>query len=169
MKYVATNICHVIVYAMINVKEGKKQVKNLKFRAWDYDTNKMIFFNGIFNKHVYTETSTFSQYESIPKYHHLDIMQYTGLNDKNGREIYEGDFIKHTSLHDQLGVINFGTHEVMSHDYGCNGRAHGWHLQYEDRTTYALNNPFNTTSRNIEIVGNIYENPELIEINNEEE
>ena len=66
------------------------------------------------------------------------LMQYTGLKDKNGKEIYEGDVVK-TSL---------GIGKVCMR-LGC------WFIEMQKELGY-----FHTDE--IEVIGNIYENPELL-------
>lgn len=67
-------------------------MREIKFRAWDVENKKMIQSYAHLSKwgQFYTTwTSTDSEREYIP-------MQYTGLKDKNGKEIYEGDIIEST-------------------------------------------------------------------------
>lgn len=66
----------------------------LKFRVWDYKRKKMIYYEGVFNQRPYTETSTFPQYDSSPKYYDLEVMRFTGMTNREGDEIYELDLIK---------------------------------------------------------------------------
>ena len=82
----------------------------------------------------------------------VELMQYTGLKDKNGREVYEGDLIKN-----EHGRIC----EVVWHEYmGCwdakvrkfGAESKGGHLGFQN----------NEWSRHVIIIGNIYENPELL-------
>jgi YopX protein len=70
-------------------------------------------------------------------------MQFTGLNDKNGKEIYEGDIVKNG--HGNKADIAFGEAEFY-----C--REHGFHFKRQLRLLV----------ENIEVIGNIYENPDLL-------
>ena len=76
----------------------------------------------------------------------LIVMQYTGLKDKNGKEIYEGDILRYAENGEiawdnqgYFGVTNFGI-----------GNCHPLHL---------------TSQEDREIIGNIYDNPELLKTN----
>ena len=78
------------------------------------------------------------------------LMQSTGLKDKNGVEIFEGDIVKIIGdvLDDDMSVIRF--------------TEGGFYLDYKNLDTefellYSIDLP-------IEIIGNIYENPELLEV-----
>ncbi|KQL21763.1 hypothetical protein AN957_02890 [Cytobacillus solani] len=79
----------------------------------------------------------------VEKLEHLQYMEFTGLKDKNGKEIYEGDIIAlpYKRTFPELGLQN---HTVIFK----NG-----YFSCSDYNTYAS-----------EVIGNIYENPELLNI-----
>lgn len=121
-------------------------MRALKFRAWDgasmrYDVtgfehgkeNEMagIFLNGDY--HAISETP---------------VMQFTGLLDKNGKEMYEGDIVRFTQHLFNISSKQFPEKikEVMWLD---------WEGKWNLRET-------NAGESNFEVIGSIYQNPELI-------
>ena len=76
-----------------------------------------------------------------------ELMQYIGLKDKNGKEIYEGDILKIET--DIIG-------EVVFKDGCFVNNSSGWGLH----TYLSMPTPYKIPE--IEIIGNIYENPELL-------
>lgn len=80
--------------------------------------------------------------ESLERY---EIMQFTGLLDKNGKEIYEGDIVKGSGF---TGEILFTDFAWMVHRFDADG---------EVEETVII------TDYKLEVIGNKFENPELLE------
>ena len=76
-----------------------------------------------------------------------ELMQFTGLHDKNGKEIYEGDVVEFENYRD--GQQYYKARETIRFDLGM------FHIYGEPLRNF----------QNIEVIGNIYSNPELL--NNE--
>ena len=124
----------------------------LKFRAWDSAKKEM--FKDTF---AITESGQIVVVEqedvvSPPDYvfvDHLVIMQSTGLKDKNGKEIFEGDIVlvldsPYTVFYDN----ERGSYRLKPHD-------DRWNVDYMSNFSHG---------GNFEIIGNIYENQELSEV-----
>jgi uncharacterized phage protein (TIGR01671 family) len=88
-------------------------------------------------------------------------MQFTGLKDKNGKEIYEGDIVK---AFDLVYDIRFGEARNTSRNLfwvGWYMVCHNESGPHDNTKHYCI--PFNKLASNeYEIIGNIYENPELL-------
>ncbi len=124
----------------------------LKFRAWDKHEQKM-FTNDeliIWNGNVYANDSKKLTCNNLKGWSIDDeyLMQSTGLVDKNGKEIFEGDIVKMSK-----DVYSEPTYyEVVRHyggAYRLESKQHGCELWLRHT--------------DCEVVGNIYENPELLD------
>ena len=109
-------------------------MRNIKFLAWNKDSEDMIY-----------DWCCFDHSGGQGKESDYVVMQYTGLKDKNGKEIYEGDIIQF----DFKGELKTSVIKEHSLDY-C----------------YWMSLPMGR--REYEVIGNIYENPELVKSNEAE-
>jgi len=153
--------------------------REIKFRAWDNEKSQMIWGNnglymflgsGLIGWNFGYEYNDIGSYTMQDKY---ILMQYTGLKDKNGKEIYEGDIVKWKTAEqktpddyfDELGYVNYFDGGFLA---GSNNLTR-WNT---DQGLLVINRyrfPGSIVSGDlfyqnwdIEIIGNIYENPELI-------
>ncbi len=128
--------------------------REIKFRAWYY--NKMQCCFHISDEGVVCECYYGGWGDSGSADYHKDaiLMQYTGLKDKNGIEIYEGDIVqflyKHPENSEPLRLV---TCEIFWHPEGA------WCLKWPGKEPYL--NGARLNPEKYEIIGNIYQNPEL--------
>lgn len=111
--------------------------REIKFRAWD-ENQKYMAYQGAPDLET-IQSFIFHFGEDI-------LMQFTGLKDKNGKEIYEGDILRHNHS-------NIGLYTVVKYDDECAGF----------NICYGIVK-WGMTSQDIVIIGNIYENPNLIKL-----
>lgn len=138
-------------------------MREIKFRAWYSSDTKEMMLHEDYPGQVFKWFS-----ENQP----LEIMQYTGLKDKNGTEIYEGDLLRHPAR-DSWEQKNFVAFEVFFHDNDRADRHIGFqmnrlHFQGSIGGYSMVENFLPRYTEKMEIIGNIYENPELLRrLNNE--
>lgn len=125
-----------------------------KFRAWDKDhkymeytdKNLVVCFSdeGV----EVTDHTTFNH--SCISMEKFELMQSTGLKDKNGTEIYEGDIVQHSEKPNPCFSYPFKVIQARTGE---------WRLDnFRCGTVLAFSN-----QDELEVLGNIYENPELLE------
>ena len=147
-------------------------MKTLKFRAWDNE-NKCYFkptyeaykgnvedLNIGLDGDLYIKKIVKSTHYNQITINRFILEQFTGLQDKNGKDVYEGD------------IVEYG--ETYIGDY-CEKEGHG-EIQYEDGCFIVVMGAYHDQgfeldgvtiqNRSIKIIGNIHENPELLNGNN---
>lgn len=118
-----------------------------RFRVFDYDENKMVYFSsliGIETPH-HDRSSQPNLYNDYVYHKISNYMQSTGLKDRNGKLIYEGDIVK---------VSGYGVEGIFK-------------MFWEDVTAqFAISiyesDCFEHSQSVMEVIGNIYENKELL-------
>jgi hypothetical protein len=122
-------------------------MREIKFRAWDNGHKHMRTDILIGRQHggAWVETYEGNVFEG-------EVMQYTGLKDRNGKDIYEGD------------LVRYATHDVLIVEY----RAPAFALRDPNAEDYwqwsaGLEGVGGSHPVDIEVIGNIWDTPELRE------
>ncbi len=121
-------------------------MRETKFRAWDKTSKRMITglyldFQGRIGMWNYEETEI-----EFGEYPNLLLMQYTGLKDKNGKEIFEGDICLTRGF-----IVENGRQKRPEERFVIKPTIESWHI------VFCL-----SSVKNLEVIGNICENPELL-------
>jgi len=121
-------------------------MREIKFRAWnkypngDKEAKPVMCFNA----------QNWAGFGELCKSdNNLILMQYTGLKDKEGTEIYEGDVVRYNGNNWSI---------VYMHPSKDGKSSAGYYVVCGETTFYC----FCETMKNIKVIGNIYQNPELL-------
>lgn len=141
-------------------------MREIEFRAWEPDLKKYYFFD------LYTLYCINPDKIKIPKadednamvlfnINHRPFEQYTGLRDKNGQKIYEGDLVK-SDWDDSISQIMFGEFNLdndMSNE--CTIVGFYWGNE-ENNYICGFGLDCNGETNKYTVMGNIHKNPELL-------
>jgi uncharacterized phage protein (TIGR01671 family) len=130
--------------------------REIKFKFWCKGTSDNLNFNK-------PGWWTYPNFLLNKYYAHLDIFdsedfvacQYTGLKDKNGKEIYEGDIISHGKFFPNCEVFYDESSGSFKHKIYGAGTLAGQVLTISNFKKRSL--------KKFEVIGNIFENPELLD------
>jgi uncharacterized phage protein (TIGR01671 family) len=115
--------------------------REIKFRVWDIELQIWVNNIGMKKDNILTNGTE----------KRFCVMQYTGLTDKNGKEIYENDILQWTSSNPfSLGEIRKVKINYVQAQYWGQGRGLGIYLAEL------------LANEKCEVIGNIFENPELL-------
>ena len=139
-------------------------MREIKFRAWDDKAKKYLKvcrmgFNGF--SHDFWSPSPVSCDARQADTTRYIFEQYTGLKDKNGREIYEGDIYFATYRAGGAGSIRGQRQERIKHAVEWSDRG-SWRGKIIGDRRYNCCHPHNELGESVEIIGNIHKNPELL-------
>ena len=141
-------------------------MREIKFRAWDKENKKMLspetllkrnyFINSLTGKIRFDTDNSCSDPDCcggpFPQWEDNDdliVLQYTGLKDKNGKEIYEGDIIEATAkLQGFVMCVIWDSQDA------------GWRVNYYNGTKPIQD--WLCMYQQLEVIGNIYQHPHLL-------
>lgn len=135
--------------------------REIKFRVWESTSKRMgmvteihfgdrPFIRADFHGKETGEERLLRSVFGVKKKH--TILQFTGVEDENGKEIYDGDIVlNHTKSIERNGVVKYSDIH------------HAYIIDYKRKKDKRDNWLFmHGTEHNLEVIGNIYENPELL-------
>lgn len=129
-------------------------MRKYKFRVWDKKTS-LMYSNDVVIYSLDMNNLFSYKYPELNK--RVVIMQWTGLTDKNGTDIYGGDIVKFGTK--SIGYNSDNDYRILQ--IAWSDKLGAWVFDDGDRDFYRTWNAYIYSDR--EVIGNIHENPELLE------
>ena len=129
-------------------------MRDVKFRVWNTETNKMIINVKEMGAFALKSIYTIDEFLVIPTDEKYPLMQYTGLKDKNNIEIYEGDIVR---VIDDVGYYGMG--KII---FNLCSFCFEWIDDIESNIEPMITVKKINLNQELEVIGNIYENKELL-------
>src|SRR5690606_7411230 len=146
-------------------------MREIKFRAWDNEQKKMF----------YSKTEQFDDSLNF-RFGHFDTgepvyMQFTGLYDKNGTAIYEGDIVTGESF--ETSMLKHWKKGLLKHlDYEVEYVPEIYVIKYHEASfktfnlkgnwVAVLNHHVSSEVKDLQVIGNVFDNPGLMEVERNE-
>jgi uncharacterized phage protein (TIGR01671 family) len=126
---------------------GKIGKREIEFRAFSIKNNRML--QNIPIGTIYIWGNGFEE-----KSENCIFMQFTGLTDKNGEKIFEGDIVNG----EEPSVVLYGNYHCDFDDID----GYGYHILSKSGISISFSRVILDCAEEVEIIGNIFQNPELL-------
>lgn len=137
------------------LKERRERMGNLlRYRAWDKTHKKLGMIDAHMTDGLFQSVKIFDEDgDDWQESENFILMQSTGLKDKNGTEIFEDDVLKNNDYPNQTFICKYSMLQAS--------------FQAESLNGLLTSSLWKDEERDWQVLGNIYENPELLEADND--
>lgn len=125
-------------------------MREIKFRAWDKELKNWADYAIAYDRLSFLDENT-GWWKTDKEGERFTLCQYTGLKDKNDREIYEGDIVKAVVFSKWIGVAKYSD-KNQAFVFECIDKNYRGNIVFMSQF-----------DQGFKILGNIYENPEMLE------
>ena len=123
-------------------------MREIKFRAWDKEQKEWVKYSITDNIPIFCHNT--SRWKTDKEGKRFILCQYTGLKNFNGKEIYEGDIVRAVSFSRWIGVAKYYD-KNQAFVFECTDENYRGNIVFMSQF-----------DQGFKILGNIYENPELL-------
>lgn len=137
-------------------------MREILFRGKSVLNSKWLFGNFLKTDDGVFVIQNFDPFGGLAKYEvdHNTVCQYTGLTDKNGGKIFEGDIVRDIFNASVVGIVRYGEYRNTFNDDEHGGHV-GFYVEWKEKRDL-LRKDLVYWVKNSEFIGNTFDNPELI-------